>query len=200
MLTDSYLTISKISDGIFKDRGSRFLAFAYPVESEEDVKHHVDELKKKYHDARHHCFAFLLGPEGTQYRANDDGEPNHSAGDPILGQIKSRNLADTLVVVVRYFGGTKLGVPGLINAYKTAAAAALDNNEIVEKLVMRSFQLKFNYPEVNTVMRLVKEYALEIVDQQFAEDCRLKLKVRLSLEQELRAKIELLPSVLWIVK
>lgn len=189
-MKDTYLTIKRTSEGLYKEKGSKFLAFAFPVENEEEIKAHVDALKKKYYDARHHCYAFILGAEGVHYRANDDGEPNHSAGDPILGQIRSRNLTDTLVIVVRYFGGTKLGVPGLINAYKTAAADALDNNDIIERAVVKTLLLLFNYPEINTVMRLVKEYDLEIVEQKFEESCLLKVKVRLSVAEEVEGKIE----------
>ncbi len=185
---------------MFKEKGSKFLAFAFPVENEEEIKGHIDELKKKYYDARHHCFAFILGLDGAHYRANDDGEPNHSAGDPILGQIRSRNLTDTLVVVVRYFGGTKLGVPGLINAYKAATADALDNNEVVEKTVTKALQLHFNYPDMNTVMRLVKDYDLEIVEQKFEESCLLKVKVRLSMAEEVEGKIEAAQGVRLVEK
>ena len=156
-MKDTYLTIKRTSEGIFKEKGSKFLAFAFPVENEEEIKGHIDELKKKYYDARHHCFAFILGPDGAHYRANDDGEPNHSAGDPILGQIRSRNLTDTLVVVVRYFGGTKLGVPGLINAYKAATADALDNNEVVEKIVTKALLLHFNYSEMKVRLSMAEE-------------------------------------------
>lgn len=195
VLKDTYLTISKTSEGIYKEKGSKFLAFAYPVAREEEVKEHLDELKKKYYDARHHCFAFILGRQGQHYRANDDGEPGHSAGDPILGQIRSRNLTDTLVVVVRYFGGTKLGVPGLINAYKTSAGEALDNSGIIEKIVTQTLRLKFEYAETSAVMRLVKDYDLEVADQRFEADCFIQLKVKLSQEEEVRAKIASLASV-----
>ena len=121
-MKDSFLTISGKSEGLYKDRGSKFLSFSFPVSSEEEINQRLDEVRKKYHDARHHCYAWMLQPDQSKSRANDDGEPNHSAGDPILGQIKSFELTNTLVVVIRYFGGTKLGVGGLINAYKTAAA------------------------------------------------------------------------------
>ncbi|PLX14682.1 MAG: YigZ family protein, partial [Marinilabiliales bacterium] len=130
---DQYLTISKPSEGLFKDRGSKFLAFAYPVSSEEEIKAFQEQLRSDYHDARHHCYAYMLGPKKENYRANDDGEPSSTAGKPILGQIRSFDLTNILIVVIRYFGGTKLGVGGLINAYKTAAEEALKNAKIIRK-------------------------------------------------------------------
>ena len=131
-MQDSFLTIGQPAEGLYKEKGSKFIGLAFPVKTEDEVKERLEETRKTYYDARHHCYAYILGHEGTQFRANDDGEPNHSAGDPILGQIRSKELTNTLVIVVRYFGGTKLGVSGLINAYKTAAALALDNTSIEE--------------------------------------------------------------------
>ena len=189
---DTYRTLNKISDGIYKEKGSKFLAFSYPVESEEAIKEKVDELRKRYYDARHHCFAFILGPQAERYRANDDGEPSHSAGDPILGQLRSRNLTNALVVVVRYFGGTKLGVSGLINAYKTAASEALDNNEIVESTIKSMFLLNFPYEQMNAVMRLIKEFDLEVIDQEFMESCKMHAMVRLKSVEPLKAKMDLI--------
>lgn len=135
--TDTYLTISDDSEGFYKEKGSKFLSFAFPVHHEEDIKEKLDILRKKYYDARHHCYAYVLGKDKEIFRANDDGEPNHSAGDPILGQIKSNQLTNILIVVVRYFGGVKLGVGGLISAYRTAAAEAISNNVIVEAIVKK---------------------------------------------------------------
>jgi uncharacterized YigZ family protein len=180
-LKDTFQTIVQEAEGLFKEKGSKFLAFTYPVETEIEVKEKIDQLKKQYYDARHHCYAYVLGNEGEQYRANDDGEPNHSAGDPILGQIRSKELTNVLVVVVRYFGGTKLGVPGLINAYKVAAADALDKCEIVEKLIVKKMKLHFGYPELNNVMRIIKEFDLDIVDQKLELDCEMVISVRLKL-------------------
>lgn len=194
-MKDTYLTISKPSEGVYKEKGSKFLAYAYPVSSEDDIRGRIEELKKQYHDARHHCFAFILGFDGSQYRANDDGEPNHSAGDPILGQIRSRELTNTLVVVVRYFGGTKLGVSGLINAYKTAAAEALENNEITEKQITKRLHIRYGYEETNAVMKLISDFDLEIAEQKFEADCEMKFDVRLSLFEEVCEKIKLLPGV-----
>lgn len=179
-LKDTYFTIVQESEGFYKEKGSKFLAFAYPVEEEDTVKERLAELKKKYYDARHHCYAYILGPDNTKYRANDDGEPGHSAGDPILGQIKSNNLTNTLVVVVRYFGGTKLGVSGLINAYKTAAATAIENNQIIEKLILSEISIQFEYPQMNHVMKLIKDHDLTIISQKLEMSCEMNLGVRLS--------------------
>lgn len=187
---DTYFTLAGISEGLYKEKGSKFLAFAYPVSSEEEVKEIIEELKKKYYDARHHCYAYIIGKEKTNYRANDDGEPNHSAGDPILGQIRSNDLSDVLIVVVRYFGGTKLGVSGLITAYKTAAAEAIANNQITEKIVKAPVEFTFDYLAMNEVMKLIKDYDLEIENQHFDNQCEMRLKVRQSLLQEVLGKLE----------
>ncbi|MCH7399068.1 YigZ family protein [Belliella sp. DSM 107340] len=177
-MNDTYLTISNVSEGLYKEKGSKFLAFAYPVSDENEVKEILDSLRKQYYDARHHCYAYILGKNQDQYRANDDGEPNHSAGDPILGQIRSKNLSNTLIVVIRYFGGTKLGVGGLITAYKTAALEALENNEIMEAIVKKNVILKFDYLAMNDVMRMVKDLDLEILSQDFDNTCKITLRVR----------------------
>ena len=194
-MKDTYLTIEQVSEGIYKEKGSKFIAYAYPVKSESDVKDYVDDLKKKYYDARHHCFAYVIGNEGEHFRTNDDGEPNHSAGDPILGQIRSRGLTNVLVVVVRYFGGTKLGVPGLINAYKEATSEALDNNKIVENLITEKVNLQFNYPDMNNVMRIIKEFDLEIAGQEMGMNCEMTLKVRLKNMDAVCEKFSLLQGV-----
>ncbi|MCR9017271.1 IMPACT family protein [Aquiflexum gelatinilyticum] len=173
----SYLTLSAVSEGLFKEKGSKFLAFAYSVKSEQEIKEILDGLRKKYFDARHHCYAYMLGKNKDVFRANDDGEPNHSAGDPILGQIRSHSLTNVLIVVIRYFGGTKLGVGGLINAYKTAAAEAIANNQIIETEDSQELNLHFNYPEMNQVMKLVKDHELEISGQKFDNSCEIKLLV-----------------------
>ncbi len=186
-MKDTYKTIAKYSEGFYKEKGSKFMAFAFPVTSEKEIKRHIDLLKKKYYDARHHCYAWVLGNSGERYRANDDGEPSHSAGDPILGQIRSKELTDTLIVVVRYFGGTKLGVSGLINAYKTAAAEALANNTIEERLIMRELKIRFEYPVLNRVMKLIRNHGLEIIDQQMEYACAMTLGVRRSMENEVKS-------------
>ncbi len=190
MADDTFLTISGLSESLYKEKGSKFIGLAYPVKTEEEVKIILDELHKKYYDARHHCYAYIIGPEGEKYRANDDGEPNHSAGDPILGQIRSKDLTNTLVVVVRYFGGTKLGVSGLISAYKTAAAEALEANEIIEEIVKENIAIRYSYENTNEVMRLVKEFDPDILDQEFTADCYLSLAVRKSLHKSLAEKLE----------
>lgn len=187
---DTYLTLTKNSEGFYKEKGSKFLAFAYMVMSEQDVKEQLNELKKKYYDARHHCYAYRLGVDGEKYRANDDGEPGHSAGDPILGQIRSSNLTNTLIVVVRYFGGTKLGVSGLINAYKTAAADAIANNSIHENLVLSEVKIQFEYPQLNQAMKLVKDHDLEIIDQKMEISCEMTIGVRISLLNTVKAKLK----------
>ena len=178
---DTFKSISGPSKGLFKDNGSRFIAHAYPVSSEEEVKDIVSSLKKEYHDARHHCYAYRLGYRRDIFRANDDGEPSSSAGRPILGQIDSLELSDILVVVVRYFGGIKLGIPGLIRAYRTSTADALANAEIVEKTATERFRLRFGYMEMNGVMKVLKDLGLQARNQNFGMECSLETDVRLSL-------------------
>ena len=182
LIKDTYASIAGRSDGLFKDNGSRFIAQAYPVESEEEVKEIVGSLKKEYHDARHHCFAYRLGLDGSRWRANDDGEPSGSAGRPILGQIDAAGLSDILVVVIRYFGGIKLGIPGLIRAYKTSTADALAQATVVEKVAGKDYRLSFPYLSMNAVMKVVKDMSLPQKDQYFAERCSMLLRVRLSQE------------------
>lgn len=177
---DAYRSIAAPSQGLFKDNGSRFLALAYPIESEEEVKSIVSELRKQYHDARHHCYAYRLGYKGDVFRASDDGEPSGSAGRPILGQIDSLGLSDVLVVVVRWFGGIKLGIPGLIRAYKTSTADALRQADVVEKLAGRNFRLHFDYMAMNAVMKVLKDMDLQPSAQDFGERCSLVVRVRLS--------------------
>ncbi len=182
LIKDTYASIAGRSDGLFKDNGSRFIAQAYPVESEEEVKEIVGSLKKEYHDARHHCFAYRLGLDGSRWRANDDGEPSGSAGRPILGQIDAAGLSDILVVVIRYFGGIKLGIPGLIRAYKASTADALAQATVVEKVAGKDYRLSFPYLSMNAVMKVVKDMSLPQKDQYFAERCSMLLRVRLSQE------------------
>ncbi len=194
VISDTYLTVAAPSQGLYKDKGSRFLAFAYPIFSETEVKPIVDALKAEYYDARHHCYAWRLGIEasegGVRFRANDDGEPAGSAGRPILGQMLSRELTNLLVVVVRYFGGIKLGVPGLIAAYKEATADALAGVEIVERTENRTITVEFPYLTMNEVMRAVKEMAPEVLGQEFDLACRLRLSVRLRDAESLVRRME----------
>lgn len=189
IIRDSYKSIPGPSEGLFKDNGSRFISFAFPVETEDEAKSIVCELKKKYHDARHHCYAYRLGHLGDRFRANDDGEPSSSAGRPILGQIDSRGLSDVLVVVVRYFGGIKLGIPGLIRAYKTSTAEALDNAGSVEKIAGKWFRVRFGYEAMNSVMKILKDMDLRQRGQDFGTECTLQTWVRLSSENDFRARI-----------
>ena len=179
-LKDTYKSIAGRAEGLFKDNGSRFIALAYPVETEDEVKAIVDSLKKEYHDARHHCYAYRLGLDGGRWRANDDGEPSGSSGRPILGQIDSAGLSDILVVVVRYFGGIKLGIPGLIRAYKTSTADALSNAAVVEKVAGNNYEVEFPYLSMNAVMKVAKDLSLPQKNQSFGENCRMELRVRLS--------------------
>lgn len=194
-LPDTYLTLKSESQGLYKEKGSKFLAFAYPVRSEQEVKEILDQLKKQYYDARHHCYAYILGATGQEFRANDDGEPGHSAGDPILGQIRSNNLTNTLIVVVRYFGGTKLGVGGLVTAYKTAAAEAITANEIITEIISEEMTLHFDYLDMNEVMRIIKAMDLQIKEQHFDNRCTMGVAVRKALLEEVADQLSKIPSV-----
>lgn len=191
----SYRTIKSFSEGIYKEKGSKFLGFAFPIQSEEDVKERIVELKKKYFDARHHCFAYVLGADKKRFRAFDDGEPNHSAGDPIMGQIRSKDLTNTLVIVVRYFGGTKLGVGGLMNAYKTAAEDSLNHAVIIEKEVLQQYAIRYPYVGTPEVLKLVKEFSLEIQNQSFELECEMKAKLSLRVKTAFEEKIRLLQAL-----
>ncbi|UOO77015.1 IMPACT family protein [Neisseria sp. Dent CA1/247] len=176
----TYQTIAAPAEAEFKDKGSRFIAFAYPVRTTEEIKAHVDALREAHHKARHWCYAYRLGTDGNQFRANDDGEPSGSAGRPILGQIDSAGLTDVLIVVVRYFGGTLLGVPGLIHAYKTAAAEALQVAEVVEKNIEKTVWLRCDYPHLNDAIRIAKQHHAEVVAQDLQLDCRLTIRIPLA--------------------
>lgn len=184
IIKDTYSSIASPSEGLFKDNGSRFIARAYPVETEEEIKEVIASLKKEYHDARHHCYAWRLGCGGERFRANDDGEPSGSAGRQILGQIDSRGLSDILIVVIRYFGGIKLGIPGLIRAYRTSAADALDKAATTEKTASKRFRLTFGYMSMNGVMKMAKDLGLAPEGQDFGMECTMEVNVRLSREKE----------------
>jgi uncharacterized YigZ family protein len=179
-MEDEYLEISKSGESLYKEKGSKFFGHAVLVYNEEEVKEALENLKKRYHDARHHCYAYLIGTDKSLFRANDDGEPSGSAGKPILNQILSKEVTNALVVVIRYFGGTKLGVSGLINAYKTAAREALDSATIIEKTVNDYYSLQFDYPLMNEVMRMMKEENLDQINPKFELDCYLEICVRKS--------------------
>lgn len=188
-MEDNYKTIAGPSEGLFKDKGSRFISYAYQVNSEDEIREIVLNLRKEHHSARHHCYAWRLGANKTNFRMNDDGEPSSTAGKPILGQIQSFDLTNILIVVVRYFGGTLLGVSGLINAYRNAALDAINNARIIEKLVEKWLLIEFDYLAMNDVMKVFKDEKLPQVDPQYDLNCRVKTYIRLShaerIEQEL---------------
>ncbi len=176
--TDTYKTIASPSEGLFKDKGSKFIAYAYPVTKEEEVKPIIQNLKKEHYSARHHCYAFRFGADMKRFRANDDGEPSGTAGKPILGQIRSFELTNILIVIVRYFGGTLLGVSGLINAYKKASIDAIDNAKIIEKTVNDLINIDFDYIAMNAVMKIVKDENLKPIAQNFDLKCNMSLSIR----------------------
>ncbi|QZK98689.1 IMPACT family protein [Flavobacterium psychrophilum] len=178
-IQDTYFTINKpATEVLFKEKNSKFFGYTFPITSEEDVKRHIENLKKQHFSARHWCYAYQIGTDKIQYRANDDGEPNNSAGMPIYGQIQSYNVTNILVVVVRYFGGIKLGVGGLITAYKTTAQMALDESEIIEKTINIHFVVGFDYKNMNKVMRVIKEKNITIVSQKIEESCQIEIASR----------------------
>lgn len=180
MFDDTYRTLAAPSEGLYKEKGSKFLAFAYPVHSTDEVKAHLDTLRKQYFDARHHCYAYILGPHKDAFRVNDDGEPSGTGGRPIHGQLLSADLTDVLVVVVRYFGGILLGASGLANAYKTAARDAIDHAQIVEKTIDIRYCLRFAYETLNDVMRILKDFGLKPLDPVYDMQCTLWVEVRQS--------------------
>ncbi len=190
MTTDTYTTITGIAEGVFTEKRSKFIALAIPVRTVEEVRAHLEELQKKYYDARHICYAYMLGHERKDFRANDNGEPSGTAGKPILGQINSHGLTDILVVVVRYFGGIKLGTGGLIVAYKAAAAEAIGAAGFTERTVDEEITFWFEYPFMNDVMRIVKEEGPQIVSQTYETDCVMTLRIRRSAMPRLRARLE----------
>jgi uncharacterized YigZ family protein len=179
-MEDTYKTISKTSEGLFKDKGSKFISYAFPVVSEDEIRNIVLTIKKEHHSARHHCYAWRLGYEKLVFRANDDGEPSSTAGKPILGQIQSYDLTNILIVVVRYFGGTLLGVSGLINAYRNAAQDAILQAEIIEKLVEKQLLIEFDYGVMNEVMKIFKDEKLPQNEPKFDLRCQIKTQIRLS--------------------
>lgn len=187
---DTYRTITALSEGVYTEKRSKFIAIALPVRTLEEVKQHLETYQKKYYDARHVCYAYMLGHERLNFRANDNGEPSGTAGKPILGQINSNELTDILIIVVRYFGGIKLGTSGLIVAYKAAAAEAISNATIIEKTVDDDVTVVFEYPFMNDIMRIVKEDEPEILEQSYDMDCLMKLRIRRSMMPKLRAKLE----------
>lgn len=188
-MSDTYLTIQDKSEGIYTEKRSKFLAFAHPVETIDEIKDLLTDYKKKYYDARHVCYAYMLGPERTDFRVNDDGEPSSTAGKPILGQINSRELTNILVVVIRYFGGVKLGTSGLIVAYREAAAEALSTAAVIEKTIEETVTFTFPYVMMNSVMRVVKELNPRIVEQKYDETCIITLAIKRSMAPMLEERL-----------
>jgi len=188
-MEDTYRTIRDLSEGYYTEKRSRFLSFALPVRTPDEVKTQLDIYRKKYYDARHVCWAYMLGPDRTTFRANDDGEPSSTAGKPILGQINSNNLTDILIIVVRYFGGIELGTSGLIVAYRTAAAEAIAAARIEERTVDETITITFEYPHLNSVMRIVKEDKPEVLTQSFELTCEMTLRIRQSRMDALKSRL-----------
>ena len=193
--SDTYKTIRSVSEGLFKDKGSRFISFAIPVSDENEVKNHIERIRKEYHDARHHCFAYIIGRDQAVWRANDDGEPSGTAGRPILGQIRAAGLTNVMVVVIRYFGGTLLGVSGLINAYKNAAADAIGKSEIYDHIMNVHYRISFPYPAMNDVMRIIKDEEAGQSDQNFGLDCSLVIFFRASVKEKILERLSRIEGI-----
>lgn len=185
-MEDSYFTIVGPSEGLYKEKGSKFLAFAWPVKTEEEANERLAELRKRFYDARHVCYAWRLGPTGKHFRSNDDGEPSHSAGDPILNEMKSQEVTDLVIGVVRYFGGTKLGVGGLIRAYGTAAGEALEANERKEVVMTERFRIRFPYERTSEVKKALHPFRLEPTESHYAADCSFVYDIRKSIAENVR--------------
>ncbi len=194
-MDDIYRTLKEPSKGLCKDRGSKFIALAYPVDTLDQVKEILATLRKEYHDARHHCYAWRIGPGEQNYRVNDDGEPTNSAGKPILGQIQSMHLNNILIVVVRYFGGTLLGVGGLIQAYRTAAREAVEAGTVIEKYYLSGIRITFPYPLLNEVLKIARDHKSEIVQQDFSESCSVVLRIRSGLAERVTTQLNRIESV-----
>lgn len=190
MQSDEFKTIQKLSEGQYSEKRSKFLAFAIPVQSIDEVKEYVLAYQKKYFDARHACYAYMIGPDRTNFRANDNGEPSGTAGKPILGQINSNELTDILIIVIRYFGGIKLGTSGLIQAYKAAASEAIANAEIITKTIDDDVTFTFEFPMMNSVMKVVKELNTKIISQGYDTDCSMTLRIRRSLMPQLISRLQ----------
>ena len=195
LFEDTYLTIETKSEGIFRDRGSKFLGYAYPIASDQDIKNIIADLKKEHPKANHHCWAMRWSTDRSVFKLNDDGEPSGTAGRPILNTLLSKNITNVSVVVVRYFGGTLLGVPGLINAYKSATELALEGAKIIEKTVNDVYTIAFDYLQMNEVMRIVKDDNLQLLEQQFDNSCTIKLSIRKMQVNNVISKLQKLTSV-----
>jgi uncharacterized YigZ family protein len=195
MNSDTYKTIESSSQGIYKEKGSRFVSFAIPVSDQEEIKPIIDKIRKDNHEARHQCYAYMLGHERIIWRVNDDGEPSGTAGRPILGQINSFDLTNLIIVVCRYFGGTLLGVSGLINAYRSAAASALQNALITERTIQEYYEIKYPYISMNDVMRILKEEDIGQSDQSFDLECRILINFRVSSKEKVLNRLSRIDGI-----
>lgn len=195
MVVDTYFTIEEKSQGLYKEKGSKFISIAFPVSDTDEIREIIDDIKKEYFDARHHCYAYILGHDKSIFRMNDDGEPSFTGGKPIYGQLLSKDLTNVLVVVIRYFGGVKLGVGGLTQAYKQAALDALENARIIEKTIDKIYGVSFEYIQMNDVMRVMKENDLKQMNHRFDNNCYLEFKVRKSYSQAIVDRLDLIPGI-----
>ncbi|MCX6250784.1 MAG: YigZ family protein [Bacteroidetes bacterium] len=186
---DSYLTLSSLSQGIYREKGSKFIGLACPIFSEGEIKEQLSKWRKEYYDASHHCYAYKLGKDRPVYRVNDDGEPSGSAGKPIYGQILSKEITNVLIVVIRYYGGTKLGIPGLINAYRTAAKDAIDNGNIILRTLRERYRIVFSYPSINEVMKILKESDVTFISQFFDNDCKIEFSIRRNSGEKVKSRL-----------
>jgi len=185
MNSDTYKTIKSLAEGLYKEKGSRFVAIAIPVSDQEAIKPILDKIRKEHHEARHHCYAYMIGHERTNWRVNDDGEPSGTGGRPILGQINSYGLTNLIIVVSRYFGGTLLGVSGLVNAYRSAALSALQNADQVERTLQEYYEITYPYISMNDVMRILKDESIDQSQQSFALECRILINFRVSAKEKI---------------
>ena len=195
LFSDTYKTIRTTSEGLFRDKGSKFIAYAYPLRSESELKEIISNLKSRHPKARHYCWAMRLSPDRSVFRLNDDGEPSGTAGRPILNTLLSYDLTNLVVVVIRYFGGTLLGVPGLINAYKKATIDALNNSEIIELTLMAVYKLNFSHLQMNEVMKIIKEEGLRVTDQSFDNLCTMTIEMKQSLQEKILGRLEKVESL-----
>ena len=200
MMMDKFLSIKEKSEGSYKEKGSKFIALAFPVNDENDIKEIINSVKKEHYNARHHCYAYIIGNENIRFRSNDDGEPRHTAGDPILNQIRSFQLINVLVIVARYFGGTKLGKSGLINAYKSASREALGKAKIIEKVQICKITINFKYDGLNEVMHVIQKMDLKILDQKYEETCSITGIIPKSLVQQIINEISGYKNVINVVQ
>src|SRR5450759_2377186 len=197
MESDTYKTIKSASQGIYKEKGSRFLAFAFPVSDQEEIKPIIDKIRKEHHEARHHCYAYMIGHDRTIWRVNDDGEPSGTGGRPILGQINSHGLTNLIIVVSRYFGGTLLGVSGLINAYRSAAASALQNTYQVERTLQEYYEISYPYISMNDVMKILKDESIDQSRQSFALECRILINFRVSAKEKILHRLSRIDGLIY---